>query len=67
MTEDLRRVRDWRALERWAAQYRLPIVQRGKHRALMVNGRRMFISATGSDCRGALNARAQIMRLLAAP
>lgn len=65
MIKTLRTVRDWKSLHHWANDYKLPVVQRGKHYALIVEGQSVFISKTGCNAnRGLLNARAQIMRVL---
>ncbi len=65
MLEELKQVRDWKGLDRWARVHKIQTEYRGEHRAFIICGRRVFVSKTpGGDNRGALNARSQIKRAL---
>lgn len=64
--EALRFVRDWRALEKWARDFEVPIESRATHRRLLVGGKIVTISKSSSDCRSVLNARSDIRRALEA-
>jgi hypothetical protein len=63
--DELRRVRDWKGLLSWARTHGIFVEHRGKHLAIFIGQKPVFISKTGgSSNRGALNARAQILREL---
>jgi hypothetical protein len=63
--ESLRRVRDFKALQRWFREEGIEFEIRGRHAAVVVDGVRIPLACTpGGGNRAVMNMRADILRVL---